>query len=259
MKIDRMSMTTLVACMMATTTVSLAQSGNMNDPPRTTDQDRKTIVAPMDSGRSRLNSTPDADKAAREKAATPGEMHRNLEKCVGTWDLQVKSMLPGQPVSESTGTCTSESMLGGRFIHSMVKGEQNGQPFEGMALIGYNNNTGKVEQTWVDNMCTGTVLSTGTFDADKKVLTLNGEKKDPASGKMIKCREVTTSTGDDRKVTDYYITGDNGAEIKIMEIIATRSSSGNDGRTNWDRMNENNKRNTDANRNRDAEDRNRNK
>src|SRR3954463_2126704 len=60
---------------------------------------------------------PQAAVAAYERAATPGEAHKLLQKMVGKWTVAMKSwMVPGQPAVESTGTAEVKSLLGDRFV-----------------------------------------------------------------------------------------------------------------------------------------------
>ena len=109
---------------------------------------------------------------AMMKLASPGDGHKELGKMVGEWTYSSKMwMVPDQPPAESNGTMHAEWILGGRFIHSVWKGEFMGMPFEGHGTDGYDNVSKQYVSSWVDNMGTGILHSTGTCDAAKKTCT----------------------------------------------------------------------------------------
>lgn len=165
------------------------------------------------------------DAAAMEammKAMAPGEMHAVLAKQAGTWDCTMKMFMPGMPETPEKGTMTIEMIMGGRYQHFMYKGSFMGQPFEGAGTAGYNNVTKKFESTWLDSMGTGTMFSTGELDKDGK-LVMRTEFADPMTGKMTKQREVTTHKSDNEALMEFYHTGQDGKENKVMEIAMKRS------------------------------------
>src|SRR5688572_17127040 len=78
--------------------------------------------------------------AAYEKAAMPGEPHKQLLRTVGKWDLALKSWQdPSQPPMESKGTAETKAILGDRFIQTQVESTFMGKPFSGVGLMGYDN------------------------------------------------------------------------------------------------------------------------
>lgn len=165
------------------------------------------------------------DAAAMEammKAMAPGEMHAVLAKQAGTWDCTMKMFMPGMPETPEKGTMTIEMIMGGRYQHFMYKGSFMGQAFEGAGTAGYNNVTKKFESTWMDNMGTGTMFSTGELDKEGK-LVMHTEFADPMTGKMTKQREVTTHKSDNEALMEFYHTGADGKENKVMEIAMKRS------------------------------------
>jgi len=54
-----------------------------------------------------------------------------------------------------------------------------GMPFEGIGINGYDNLKKKFVSTWIDNMGTMIVMSTGTFDPATKTFTYMGEMDNP--------------------------------------------------------------------------------
>jgi hypothetical protein len=170
-------------------------------------------------------AAPGMDMDAMAKAATPGEHHKHLQHMVGDWTYTTRMwMAPGQPPMESTGTMHAESILGGRYVRSTYKGQMMGQPFEGQSTDGYDNTAGHFVSAWVDNMGTGIMNSTGSCDADCKVLTmLSDPMPDPATGKKMAGKEVITWTDNNNfKFEMFMVDPAGGPEMKVMESVAKR-------------------------------------
>jgi len=157
------------------------------------------------------------------KAATPGPQHEMLKKMAVELNATVTSQMdPSQPpsVEHSTSTLT---MLMDRYCQEVTSGQMMGQPFSGMGLTGYDNVLGKYVSTWVDNMGTGIMTSTGTADASGKVITWIGTMSDPVTGKLTKSRMVTTIKDDDHHTFEMYGTPPGGKkEMKMMTIEYSR-------------------------------------
>lgn len=172
-----------------------------------------------------------ADKPAAAGAAPampgmemmmPGEGHAKLKGMEGNWDAAVKMyMSPGAP-TESKATATRKWIMDGRFLVEDYNGDFMGMPFKGMGIHGYDNMQKKYVSTWLDNMGTGIMSSTGTVDATGKIFTDTGDSADPMTGKMVKMTMVTTII-DDKKHT-FVMTGPgpDGKDAKIMEITYTK-------------------------------------
>jgi hypothetical protein len=159
---------------------------------------------------------------AWEEAMTPGPEHEKLASMAGDWSLEVKSWMdPAAPPEVSQATAHREMILGGRVLSEHVNGTMMGQPFEGMGTTGYDNVTDKYWGTWIDNMGTGMMLSSGTYDADSKSMNMTGEFPDPTTGGMKSVRMVVRHESDDREVMEMYeMRGEE--EVKTMEIVFTR-------------------------------------
>ena len=165
--------------------------------------------------------------AAWEKAMTPGEQHARLaEHFAGTWDVTMKLwMEPGAEPMVSGGTSTNTMILGGRQLQMEYSGTFMGMPFMGIGYTGYDNVTGKYTGTWTDNMTTGTMHSTGTYDAASNSYTFTSEMVDPmAGGVMVPIREVITVMDEDHHTMEMYEIRD-GAEQRTMKIEYTRNSN----------------------------------
>ena len=175
--------------------------------------------------------TPEQQKEmeAWMKYMTPGPEHKRMaEQFGGTWDAEVTMWMdPAAPPQKSTGTMKNEAMFGGRYLHHMFKGApMMGMPgpFEGAGTMAYDNALKKYIGTWMDNMGTGTMYMTGTYDESKKQYTLTGDQPNPMDGKMMKFREVLTVHDNNSHTAEMYMPGRDGKEMKCMEIKYTRKS-----------------------------------
>ncbi len=161
---------------------------------------------------------------AMVKAATPGANHQLLSSVAGDWTFKSRMwMNPSAPPSESAGTVSYTTLLGGRYVEGLYRGEMMGMPFEGHGLMGYDNLAGQFQSTWVDNMGTAIMLMTGQYDEAAKTLTYKGEMcdvMDPA--KKVPVRQVVRLVSPDSHVMEWYETR-NGKETKMMEISYSRA------------------------------------
>jgi len=180
-------------------------------------QEKKAGAAPQ------MSAQDKAMMEAFEKMAAVGQNHKLLEYMLGDWTTVAKMwMQPGAPPSESLGSCTSKSAMGGRYVVSEYKGMMMGKPFEGLATTGYDNTTGKFVATWRDDMSTGIMLTTGSYDPAAKSFTYWSEAPDPMQPKvMVKVREVFKVVDKDKHLMEWYETRD-GKEAKTMEVTYTR-------------------------------------
>jgi uncharacterized protein DUF1579 len=164
--------------------------------------------------------------AAMMKLASPGPEHAALNPLAGSWKTTIKMWgdPAGPPTTEPTisqGTCDRNWVMGGRYLVGNYKGVFNKMPFEGMEVLGYDNMKKQYVSSWVDNMGTGIMLSTGSaMDPATKSFTLTGSSPGP-TGENISMREVTNIVdGNTYTMTMYSAMG--GQEQKMMEITYTR-------------------------------------
>ncbi len=151
--------------------------------------------------------------------STPGEPQKRMEALVGQWDGEVTMwMAPGAPEQTSTTKATIKMELGGRYLRATHEGVFMGLPFNGTSVWGYNNLRKEYESTWIDNMGTGIMYSTGQCDSTGKVFTFTGEADDFDTGKKVKERSVTTVAGADSWKMEMFRPGPDGKEYKTMEI-----------------------------------------
>src|SRR3990172_9337774 len=157
------------------------------------------------------------------KAATPGPEHTKLKAFEGSWTTVTKSWHdPAEPPMESKGAREAKWIMDGRFLEEHYTGEFMGMPFHGMGIAGYDNVLKKYVTSWIDNMGTGIMLFTGTADGSGKTFNYTGEYADPMTGKMTKMRSVSRVVDDKTFVFEMYGPGEDGKEMKMMEITHTK-------------------------------------
>ena len=164
-----------------------------------------------------------AAQAAMLAAATPGPVHAFLAEKAGAWNVTVTMWTqPGAEPGVSTVTSKIEMVLGGRYMREDFSGEFFGMPFTGIGFTGYNNSTGMVTATWMDNMSTGTMVMTGKYGRAGDPLETSGKMFDPVSGKDMTMRSVTTWKSNDEFTTVYYVVMEGMGEFKSMEMVYKR-------------------------------------
>jgi Protein of unknown function (DUF1579) len=137
--------------------------------------------------------------APAQEAPKPGPEHEMLGKLVGTWDATMS--IAG---TETKGTMVYKSELGGLFVSSTFEGDFGGAKFLGKGLDGYDTNKKKFVGTWADSMMTSIMALEGTYDKEKKTMTMSGEAPGP-DGKLSKMKMVTEMKDDDNMVFTAYM------------------------------------------------------
>ena len=165
----------------------------------------------------------EATMAKIKEYSTPNDNHKVLDHFVGSWDYSMKWwMSPDAPPEESTGTSEVKSIFGGRFIEETVNGTSMGQPFEGRGVTGFDNVKKEYTATWMDNMATGIMTSSGTYDPATKILTEKGSFSCPIKNGPMAYRGVLKIIDDNKHVYEMYNTDKDGKEVKAMELTYTR-------------------------------------
>lgn len=164
-----------------------------------------------------------AEMEAYQKAGTPGAPHAAMAAAAGDYDIKVTSWYePGGEPQVAGGTATRKMILGGRVMVEEVSSTMMGMPFNGQAMAGYDNVTGKHWSTWMDSMSTGMMVSEGTCDAATKACAFTGSWNDPIKKGPIKSRMTTRWTSPTTEVFEMYGLGKDGKEMKMMEITYTK-------------------------------------
>lgn len=168
------------------------------------------------------------DMMARYMAlAEPGPEHHALAAMEGDFVADgVSYCAPAPEPVTFTGTQSSRMILGGRFLQSDYEGEMMGIPYEGLALIGYDNVKKQFNSLWADSMTTFWMTSQGSADSSLRVFSFTGSYDDPVTGQTTTMRQVTTVIDDDHYTLEMFgpnpdPAGD-GAEMKLIQINYTR-------------------------------------
>lgn len=163
------------------------------------------------------------EMAAWMKMSQPGEHHEHMKPLVGNWNLLVTwRMSPDAAWEETNSTASITWAMGERFLLEKVRGDMGGQPFEGMAIMGYDNARKKHTSMWIDNHTTSTAMAYGTCDSSGKTMTFVGESIDPMTGESYKEKTVLRIINDNKLLFQMYRPGPDGGEFMSMEITYTR-------------------------------------
>lgn len=190
----------------------------------------------MDSGEPMMNDTVateeptpmvQMDSASMAKAwetyMTPSEPHKMMADEEGKWNNEMTFWMgPDMPGEKYTSGCEVKMILGGRYQQSTYSGEMMGMPFEGISTVAYNNTTGEITSTWIDNMGTGLMVVNGKYDPNSKSTTMTGTTVNPATKQNIAVREVYTFVDENTRKMEMFETPEGGKEYQSMEIIMTR-------------------------------------
>jgi len=98
------------------------------------------------------------------------QSHPQLAALVGKWQGMTQTWFePDQLADESLWQAEFRLVLGGRFLFYIYQGSIQGEPLEGMALLGYNPLRQRYEIAWVD-----------TFHNGSAIMFMQGGEKDGA-------------------------------------------------------------------------------
>ena len=152
----------------------------------------------------------------------PGPEHEMLKKLEGVWEATVKSSFePGKPPTESKGTATYKMECQGLWLSGDFRGSFGGMPFQGKGLDSYDPGKKKYVGVWVDSMGGPPMISEGTYDKDKKTLTMTSDYPGP-DGKPTKFKMVTEYKDNDNFVFTMSAPGPGGKEAVVMTIVYKR-------------------------------------
>ncbi|MFN0188973.1 MAG: DUF1579 domain-containing protein [Bacteroidia bacterium] len=200
----------------APTKAAPAKAAPAKSNPAKEDPNKKMVDAPAPASQDEIN-------AKMAAAMTPGEEHNALGSQVGDWTEEITIWMheAAEPVTNQAKV-KIEMILGGRFQQTIHTGDFMGMPFEGVGVTGYDNVSKKYYSTWIDNMSTGIMYSTGTMNIKIKAIEFYGEQADPITGKTVKIREVLAQVSEGEMHLEMYSTPSGGKEFMSMKIIMKR-------------------------------------
>lgn len=138
--------------------------------------------------------------AGAQESPKPGPEHELLKKMEGTWDAVMK--VAGM---EYKGTMTYKMDLGGLWLTSSYDGEFVGGKFQGKGLDSYDARKKKYMGVWVDSMVTTPLVMEGTYDKEKKTLTMTGNAPPSPDGKPATFKMVTEFKDADTMTSSAYM------------------------------------------------------
>lgn len=180
----------------------------------------------LQTAQERNPNTDRADSTARKpeaKATQPGERHRQLDYFAGSWDVVIKFKVGAGQEREGRALLESRWVLNGRFLKQEYRTMSGGIPFTVVQYLGYDNNKKKTVEVKLDSNDTGIMVTEGAIFEDGKVITNAGERTDPVSGKTRKIRTVTIIFDKNHYTVEWYQTGDDGREEKVVTLSHTRN------------------------------------
>lgn len=179
--------------------------------------------ADQDANKPQMSKEEMATMKAWEAYATPGAEQKQLAMDNGQWDgATTLWMAPDAPPSQTKMVCINTMIMGGRYQQAVHRGTFEGQPFEGVSTVGFDNVKKAYISTWIDNMGTGIMVMEGKYDAKTKTINFKGKQVDPVSGKELEMRENFTFVDDNTRKMEMYQKPLVGKEFKTMEIVFTR-------------------------------------
>jgi hypothetical protein len=150
----------------------------------------------------------------------PGPEHEVFLKDVGVWDADIQiNPGPGAPPIPSKGVSRNRLGCGGLWLISEFLNETTG--FEGHGIFGYDPAKRKYVGTWIDPMRTFLAFYEGSWDAERKTMTMRVETDGP-QGSPLRWREVTETKDPDTQLWRQIMTVAGGQEFETMTVTYRR-------------------------------------
>ena len=149
--------------------------------------------------------------------AVAGEEHALLKSYVGEWDAKISAM-----GTVSKGSHTRELAHNDLWLVEDFEGEMMGQPFTGHGIMGYDPAKEKYVGIWIDSMTPSLEPFEGTYDAEKKELTMHQESVNPMTGEPATLKYVTRIHDRDKHSFHMFLPGEEGTDMEMMTIEYTR-------------------------------------
>lgn len=129
----------------------------------------------------------------------PGPEHKLLKQREGTWETTMKT-----GGMEFKGTVTYKMELGGLWLVGSMDSDLAGQKFSGKSLDTYDAQRKKYVGIWCDSMSTTPMTMEGSYDSEKKTLTMIGDGPG-MDGKPTKWRSVSEMPDKDTVQMSMYV------------------------------------------------------
>jgi hypothetical protein len=158
-----------------------------------------------------------------QKAALKPE-HELLSKLVGHFTTKVRLFEgPYKRKMESEGTAEGKALMGGPFVQLTHTELRMKQPYESLAIYGFDTAIGKYTADAIDNTSTAIVHLVGTYDAAEQQLVMTGRYSDQQSRTLHIVRTVLKFVDDKNFVYDEFDSNKlGGPEKRLVSILFTR-------------------------------------
>ena len=151
------------------------------------------------------------------------QSHPKLAALVGNWKGTTKTWFePEKLTDESAWRGEFKLVLDGRFLLYTYQGSLQGEPLEGIALLGYNTQRGRYEMAWVDSFHNGpAIMFSHGGDTEGAFNVLGSFPTGPDSPDWGWRTEIIPQENGELIITHYGITPE-GQEWKGVETVYAR-------------------------------------
>lgn len=168
-----------------------------------------------------LLCNPYCNSLSAQPPSAPPEMEIFKHE-VGEWDVEIKAWEgPGEP--KITKGSESNRMMGDFWLIGDFKGKLFGFDFLGHGTYTYDPEKKKYIGTWMDSLGPAVMHTEGTYDKEKKTLTMVGDAMAP-TGEMAP-HILTSVFGDNKKTMTMEIKQKDGTKFKMLEFSYTKKTA----------------------------------
>src|SRR5690606_12572898 len=161
-----------------------------------------------------------AAAATAKNGDAPTPQDEGLHRAIGQWDATMKmAMDPSQPAMEVKGAESVRPICNGNYTWSDFTASMMGMPFEGHAIVGWDEANECYVSYWIDSMMPIWLKSTGKQLENAAGVEMRGKGTD-GEGNEMTTREVVTWKGDDERHLKMEFTTEQGTQT--MEIVYVR-------------------------------------
>lgn len=158
-----------------------------------------------------------------ESSSQSGSPHHFLAQLVGGWVGTSKLWVePDVLTDESPVQGSIQLVLGGRFALYLYQGSVEGEPQQGIFMVGYNTLSDQYEASWVDSYHNNTAIMFCVGSAKDNGFSVLGGYPDPNGGPDWGWRTEVELIDHDHLVITAYNIAPEGGEAKATETKLTR-------------------------------------
>lgn len=160
--------------------------------------------------------------AACAQGRQTSPQHELLAQQAGVWDAAIEyvDMETGKTV-RAKGTSVRRQPLGSFWLIDNFQASVMGAPLRVMRTTGYDPTQRRLVGTWIDSMTPSLSVLEGSWDRDKKVMTLSGGGRDQ-QGRTVDIRLVTSILSENKHVFEKFTRTASDKEAKTMTVTFTR-------------------------------------